>query len=77
MLFRSEVGGCSGFQYELSYQNERNNDLVLNEIILTDEISSKLIKDITLDFINELGYSEFKITNPNAKKGCGCGNSFT
>ncbi len=68
-------GGCAGFQYELSYTNESGNNIVLEECIITDQVSKQFIDPITLDFVEELGRKEFVIANPN-KKTCGCGNSF-
>lgn len=72
-----ESGGCSGFQYDLSYENDAKNFLIIDEIILTDAVSFEIIKEIFLDFKNELGYKEFSINNPLANSKCGCGNSFS
>jgi iron-sulfur cluster insertion protein len=72
-----ELGGCSGFQYELSFTDDAENLLIVENLIVTDEVSYKIIENIELDFINEIGYHEFSIKNPLIKKGCGCGNSFS
>lgn len=73
-----EIGGCDGFQYDLDYVEEIPAGFEVKEsLIVTDEASWNMIKDIELEYKDELGYAEFKITNPNAKKGCGCGNSFS
>ena len=77
-----EGGGCSGFQYKYSLENDFdesvdikifNNDVLL----LIDETSLSLISGGELDYIENLEGSYFEITNPNAKSGCGCGNSFS
>ncbi len=72
-----EIGGCAGFQYDLEYTNHiPENFFLANEFIVTDQESLNLIENIELDFLNELGFEEYKIINPKAKKSCGCGNSF-
>ncbi len=83
VFFRVSVngGGCSGFIYDYSFTKEKNeNDLLIQEgriQILIDKMSSKFLKDSTLDFVEELGYSYFQTSNPNAATRCGCGNSFS
>jgi len=73
-------GGCSGLQYQLAFDdNERENDNVLeiNGIrLFVDEKSSLYLMGTTLDFVDSLMESGFKIQNPNAKSTCGCGQSF-
>lgn len=73
-------GGCSGFKYEFEITNVKNpNDLVIakNGIeILIDSTFQDMLNDCTLDFETTMFGARFKITNPNASKACGCGNSF-
>ena len=75
---RVEGGGCSGFQYKLDLtENKNENDLVFNEVVLSDDISMGFLEGATVSFEEGLIGSEFKINNPNATAGCGCGTSFT
>ena len=73
-------GGCSGFQYGMALDNRiRPSDLVLEEHgvqMVIDETSINYLKGATVDYVDELMGSGFKITNPNAVSTCGCGNSF-
>jgi iron-sulfur cluster assembly accessory protein len=74
-------GGCSGFQYnyELVSDQAKDNEYVFSEdgaTILIDQHSQNFLKDITFDYIEELGNAYFNIKNPVASAKCGCGNSF-
>lgn len=73
-------GGCSGFQYGMALDNRiLSNDLVLEQHgvkMLVDEMSINYLKGATVDYVDELMGSGFKITNPNAVASCGCGHSF-
>lgn len=73
-------GGCSGFQYGLALENNiRENDLTyeMNGVrMVVDEVSIDYLRGASIDFVDELMGSGFKITNPNAVSTCGCGNSF-
>ncbi|MBX9977110.1 MAG: iron-sulfur cluster insertion protein ErpA [Alphaproteobacteria bacterium] len=74
-------GGCSGFQYTfLMDDHVLSDDLVFEnngaEIVI-DEVSLALLDGSVLDYQDDLTASMFVITNPNAKTGCGCGNSFS
>lgn len=72
-----EGGGCSGFQYKLELTPDRNGgDLVFGEAVVTDDISLPFLEGSTVKFEESLIGSEFKILNPNATSGCGCGTSF-
>lgn len=75
-----EGGGCSGFKYKYDLvDQQKSDDLVLQKngaTVLIDEISADFMKDAVIDFVETLGSAEFAIKNPNAKSGCGCGNSF-
>ena len=74
-------GGCSGFQYHFDFDNQLNKDdltLILDDIVFVaiDQTSHELVKGSQIDFIDELGGSFFKLTNPKASSTCGCGSSF-
>ncbi len=74
-------GGCNGFMYNYEFVHKISPDDMIIEKddvkVIIDPISVDFLKDCTLDFIEELGSSFFKIQNPNAKAKCGCGNSFS
>lgn len=76
-------GGCSGFQYIFELDNKRlEGDIEIDSenshiLAITDETSLDFLKGSTIDFINELGSSYFKVQNPNATASCGCGSSFS
>ena len=70
-------GGCSGFQYDFSFdQNPKDEDLKFNNIII-DKTSADLLKGSEVDYVSELIGDSFKITNPQSKSSCGCGTSFS
>ena len=70
-------GGCSGFQYDFSFENERKDDDLMHEKILIDKTSADLLKGSEVDYVNELIGESFKISNPQSKSSCGCGVSFS
>ena len=74
-------GGCSGFQYGLSFDDQRDDDDVVFERdgvgIVVDEVSLELLNGAELDFVEDLMGASFQIRNPNAASSCGCGNSFS
>ena len=74
-------GGCSGFQYGLTFENaQRDNDHVLDMNglkVYVDPMSGMYLDGVSIDYIDSLEGSGFKIENPNAKGGCGCGSSFS
>lgn len=75
---RVDGGGCSGFKYTLDLTESKNaNDLLFDDVVVTDDISLPFIDGSTISFEQSLIGSEFKITNPNAVSGCGCGTSFS
>tara|TARA_B100000780_G_C21104549_1_gene445953 strand:- start:1024 stop:1341 length:318 start_codon:yes stop_codon:yes gene_type:complete len=75
---RVDGGGCSGFQYKLDLTSEQNkDDIVFDETVITDEISLPFLDGAVVKFENGLIGSDFKIENPNAVAGCGCGTSFS
>ncbi len=75
-----EGGGCSGFQYEITLDEPRADDLVLKgegEIVVVDTVSLPFLAGATIDFTDELIGARFAIDNPNATSSCGCGTSFS
>ncbi len=74
-------GGCSGYQYNLDFEKEsRMGDLVLDfdgVQIFVDPISAGYLKGTVVDYISGLQGTGFKFNNPNAKRTCGCGSSFS
>ena len=70
-------GGCSGFQYDFSFdQNPKDEDLKFNNIII-DKTSADLLKGSEVDFASDLIGDSFKISNPQSKSSCVCGVSFS
>ena len=74
-------GGCSGFQYGLTFDDQRNEDDVIFErdgvSVIVDEVSLELLNGAEVDFVEDLMGASFRINNPNAASSCGCGNSFS
>ena len=70
-------GGCSGFQYDFSFDKLMEKDDLKFENILIDKTSADLLKGSEVDFVSELIGDSFKITNPQSKSSCGCGVSFS
>ncbi len=74
-------GGCSGFQYGFSLDDQRNDDDRRFErdgvAVIIDEVSLDLLKGSQVDFVEDLIGSYFAIKNPNASSTCGCGSSFS
>jgi len=73
-------GGCSGMQYRLDLEDKpKGKDRVLESNgvkIFVDLKSLLFLAGVEIDYIEDLMQSGFKITNPNAKSTCGCGQSF-
>ena len=78
---RVDGGGCAGFQYNFEFTDIKEKDDLIFEInninIIIDNVSLNLIKGSTIDYVNELIGSSFKINNPQASSSCGCGTSFS
>jgi iron-sulfur cluster assembly accessory protein len=73
-------GGCSGFQYTLNFDAQKEGDAVtiLDGIrIFVDELSLPYIAGITLDYVEGLHNAGFRFDNPRASRVCGCGSSFS
>ena len=70
-------GGCSGFQYDFSFDKKPQNEDLKYENILIDKASADLLKGSEIDYVQELVGNSFKINNPQTKSSCGCGVSFS
>jgi len=73
-------GGCSGMQYTLSFDVQREGDHTLEQdgvTVVVDGKSSALLDGMTLDYVDALHGAGFKFLNPNADRTCGCGSSFS
>ncbi|WP_422396562.1 iron-sulfur cluster insertion protein ErpA [Sphingomonas suaedae] len=75
-----EGGGCSGFQYKFELADAPQADDTVAQTdgvtLLVDPISLDLVRGASVDFVESLGGAAFRVTNPNAASGCGCGTSF-
>ena len=72
-------GGCSGFQYQLAFDNRRDNDEVFESHgikLLVDRTSLPYIKGAEVDYLDGLTGAGFQVNNPNVVAACGCGSSF-
>jgi iron-sulfur cluster insertion protein len=74
-------GGCSGFQYKLTMDEEINEKLdelyEINEVsVIIDKRSMMYINGATIDYLDDMNERGFKVVNPIAKSTCGCGSSF-
>ena len=75
-------GGCSGFSYEMFFDGDIATDDELASYgdavrVVVDPASAQLLEGATLDYKDGLDQSGFAITNPNATRSCGCGQSFS
>nr|WP_289143488.1 iron-sulfur cluster assembly accessory protein [uncultured Halomonas sp.] len=75
-----EGGGCSGFQYKFGLADAPEGDDSVSENggvkLLVDSVSLDLVAGSTVDFVESLGGAAFRVENPQAAAGCGCGSSF-
>lgn len=75
-----EGGGCSGFQYKFDLAAAPDADDSVSETdgvrLVVDPVSLDLVAGSVVDFVESLGGAAFKVENPNAAAGCGCGSSF-
>ncbi len=79
LRLRVTAGGCSGFRYELAFDEVRDADHTLEQHgvpIVIDGESVSHLQGCILDYADGLNESGFQIENPNAKTTCGCGESF-
>ena len=75
-----EGGGCSGFQYKFDLADAPDGDDAVSETdgvkLVVDPISLDLVGGSVVAFVESLGGAAFRVENPNAAAGCGCGSSF-
>lgn len=75
-----EGGGCSGFQYKFDLAESAEGDDSISETdgvrLVVDPVSLDLVGGSVVDFVESLGGAAFRVENPNAAAGCGCGSSF-
>jgi iron-sulfur cluster assembly protein len=72
-------GGCSGFQYQLAFDERRDSDVVFESHglkLLVDNESLQFVEGSTIDYEESLQGAGFKVENPNVVAACGCGSSF-
>lgn len=72
-------GGCSGFQYALAFDNQRDGDEVFTDQglkLLVDRESLPYVRGAIIDYVEALTGAGFKVENPNVVAACGCGSSF-
>jgi iron-sulfur cluster insertion protein len=74
-------GGCAGFTYTFELTEAAADDDAVSETdgvkLVVDPMSLELVKGSAVDFVEDLGGAAFRVTNPNAQSGCGCGSSFS
>lgn len=72
-------GGCSGFQYQLAFDEQRETDTVFESHglkLLVDTASLPYVTGSTIDYVDSLQGAGFQVNNPNVVSACGCGSSF-
>ncbi|WP_205697206.1 iron-sulfur cluster assembly accessory protein [Conexibacter sp. SYSU D00693] len=72
-------GGCSGFQYQLAFDEQRDGDVIFEDHgvkILVDSQSLPYVDGSVIDYLDQLTGAGFKVENPNVVAACGCGSSF-
>lgn len=74
-------GGCAGFTYKFDLADAAEDEDSVSETdgvkLIVDPMSLELVKGSAVDFVEDLGGAAFRVTNPNAQSGCGCGSSFS
>ena len=73
-------GGCAGFSYNFALGDPAPHDtrsVTDGVTLIVDPISLDLVAGSAVDYVEDLGGAAFKVTNPNAASGCGCGSSFS
>ncbi|MBC7496185.1 MAG: iron-sulfur cluster insertion protein ErpA [Sphingomonadaceae bacterium] len=74
-------GGCAGFQYKFGLESDAATDDLIVETdgvaMLIDPVSLPFLDGALVDYVETMGAAAFKVTNPNAASGCGCGSSFS
>ncbi|MEA2271853.1 MAG: iron-sulfur cluster assembly protein [Solirubrobacteraceae bacterium] len=72
-------GGCSGFQYQLAFDEQRDGDEVFEDHglkLLCDSASLEFVRGSVIDYVDSLQGAGFQVSNPNVVAACGCGSSF-
>ena len=73
-------GGCAGFTYSFDLADAPDSEDSIAETdgvrLIVDPASLELVRGSAVDFVEDLGGAAFRVTNPNAQSGCGCGSSF-
>lgn len=75
-----EGGGCAGFSYKFALGEAEAGDVQTETEgvrLVVDPVTLDLVRGSAVDFVEDMGGSAFKVTNPNAASGCGCGSSFS
>ena len=76
-----EGGGCSGFQYRFGLADGIDGDDAQVETdgvtLVVDSVSLDLVRGAAVDYVEDLSGAAFKVKNPQAASGCGCGSSFS
>ena len=76
-----EGGGCAGFQYKFGLADAPEGDDTIAERdgvrLVVDSVSLDLVRGSAVDYVESLGGAAFRVTNPQAASGCGCGTSFS
>lgn len=74
-------GGCAGFQYRFGLADaiEADDASAVRDgvTLVVDSVSLDLVQGCAVDYVESLGGAAFKVENPNAASGCGCGSSFS
>jgi len=73
-------GGCAGFTYKFELGTAESDDTIAETggvKLVVDPVSLDLVRGSAVDFVEDLGGAAFRVTNPNAASGCGCGSSFS
>jgi iron-sulfur cluster insertion protein len=73
-------GGCAGFSYKFALGEAEEGDASAETdgvMLVVDPVSLDLLDGSEVDYVEELGGAAFKVKNPNAASGCGCGSSFS
>ena len=74
-------GGCAGFTYKFELAEGQDDEDSVAETdgvkLVVDPVSLNLVRGSAVDFVEDLGGASFKVENPNAASGCGCGSSFS
>lgn len=74
-------GGCAGFTYKFELAEQPQSDDEIAETdgvrLVVDPVSLEMVRGSAVDFVEDLGGAAFRVTNPNAQSGCGCGSSFS